>query len=112
MDQRAAQRELLLHAAGQLARWPIGKWRETGRGEQFGDARFALARGQAKEATKEVDILEDAERGIQIATQTLRHVGDARVAGAAVIDVFHIAAKGGDLAALDTAHPGNQCQQR
>ena len=60
MDQRAAQAELLLHAAGQLAGRPVGERRETGRGEQLCDPRLALARGLTEQAAEEVDVLEHA----------------------------------------------------
>ena len=41
VDQRAAQRQLLLHAARQLAGRPVGKRIEAGCGEQFGDTPCA-----------------------------------------------------------------------
>ena len=42
VDEGAAQRQLLLHSARQLAGGPVGKRVETGRGEQIRDALLAL----------------------------------------------------------------------
>ena len=42
MDQRAAEAELLLHAAGQLARRPVRETLEPGAVQQSGDAALAF----------------------------------------------------------------------
>ncbi len=80
MDQRAAQAELLLHAAGQLAGRPLGEAGEAGALEQCGDPALALGAVLAEQAAEEVDILEDRKRRIEVLAQALRHVGDARAA--------------------------------
>ena len=62
MDQRAAQRELLLHAARQLAGRPVGKRIEPGRDEQLVDTRAPLGLGLTEQAAEEIEILEHAQR--------------------------------------------------
>ncbi len=59
MDQRTAERELLLHAAGQLRGRSGLEGIETRRLEQFVDAAAALSRVLPEEPGVEVDILED-----------------------------------------------------
>ncbi len=112
VDQRAAQRQLLLHAARQLAGRPVGKGIETGRGEQLFDALFALGFGLAEQAAEEVEVLEHGQGRVQVAPEALRHVGDAGQARAAMLRVAHVAIQCEDLAFLDPAHAGNQREQR
>ena len=57
VDQRAAQAEFLLHAAGKLACRSILEWIERSGGEQFGDPRAALGGSLAEQPTEEVDVL-------------------------------------------------------
>ena len=78
VDQRAAQPELLPHAAGQLLCRPIGERREAGAVEQFGDAPLALVARLPEQAAEELDVLAHAEVGIEVLAEALRHVGDAR----------------------------------
>src|SRR5215470_9391864 len=58
-----------------------------------------------------VDVLKAAERRIKIATQTLRHVGDARDLRGAVRVVAHIAVKYCDTPLLDDPDARDQSQQ-
>ena len=78
VDQRAAQAELLPHAARELLRRAIGEWREPGAVKKLGNPPFALGARLPEQAAEEVDVLADAEVGIEILAQALRHIGDAR----------------------------------
>ena len=77
VHQRAAQADFLLHAARELAAGPISERVEPGRLQKLVDARAPLRRALAEQAAEEVDIVENAERRIEIAAEPLRHVGDA-----------------------------------
>jgi hypothetical protein len=92
VDERAAEAELLLHAAGQLAGWPMREGRQPRRLEERGDAALALGAAVAEQAPEEIDVLEHRQRRIQVLSQALRHVGDARERVAAVAPVGHVAA--------------------
>src|SRR5262249_62269716 len=59
----------------------------------------------------EVDVFGHAERGIEIAAQPLRHVGNAPVASPAMALIRHISVEDGNVAALDLAHPGDKGEQ-
>ena len=52
VDQRAAQAELLLHAAGELAGRAVGEGRQAGGLQQLGDAAFALGAAVAEQAAR------------------------------------------------------------
>ena len=93
MDQRAAQPELLPHAARQFLRRPVGERGQAGGIEQLGDAPVAFRPGLAEQAAEERDILAHAEIGVEVAAQTLRHVGDARAEPRAVSGTCHVAAE-------------------
>ena len=77
VDQRAAEAELLLHAAGELAGGPIVERIEARGGQKLVDPGAALRRRLTEQSAEEVDVLEHAERRIEIAAEALRHVGDA-----------------------------------
>ena len=81
VDQRAAQPELLPHAAGELPCRPIGERRQASAVEQLGDAPVALVARLAEQAAEELDVLADAEVGIEVLAEPLRHIGDARADG-------------------------------
>ena len=66
VDERAAETKLLFHAAGKFARRAIDEGVETGGPQQSCDAGTALGMPQAEEPAEEVQILEDAELGIEI----------------------------------------------
>ena len=61
MDQRAAQAELLPHAARQLFPRAVGKRRQAGAVEKLGDAPLPLAAGLPEQAAEELDVLAHAE---------------------------------------------------
>ena len=58
MDQRAAEAQLLLHAAGELADGSVPKRTEAGADEQVMDAPLALRLGVAEQSPEEVNVLE------------------------------------------------------
>ena len=72
VDERARQRQLLLHAARQLLRQPAAERRQAGQLEQ------AIARGgvvaQAVDLCEEGDVLVDAE--VAVKAESLRQVAD------------------------------------
>ena len=111
VDQRAAQTELLLHAAGELARGPAGKGRHAGRVQQFDDPPLALGRGLAEQLAEEIEVLRHAEGRIEVLAEALRHVGDAVVAGGSMRLHRHVAAQRLDVALLNLAHAGDQAEQ-
>ena len=61
MHERAAQTDLLFHAARELAGGTLRKGSKTRRIEQLLDARGALRGGKAEEPRHEVDVLLHAE---------------------------------------------------
>ena len=65
----------------------------------------------AEEAAEEVEILEHAQRRVEVAPEALRHVGDAGQAQAAMFAIPHVAAKREDFALLDPANAGNEREQ-
>ena len=77
VDERAAEAELLLHAAGELAGRTGLELVHGGGGQEFGNAGSALLRALPEQAAEEIDVLEHAQRRIEIAPEALRHVGDA-----------------------------------
>src|SRR5690606_20569744 len=93
VDQRAAQAQLLLHAARELAGRAIRERVEAGRGKQLADAALAFLAGMAEETSEEVDVLENRKRRIEVPAKALRHVGDARTDLAALARVTHVRAK-------------------
>jgi hypothetical protein len=88
-----------------LAARPLGERIEARRDQELVDARPPLGRALTEQATEKVDVVEDAERRIEIAAEALRHVGDPAVAGAAVGGIFHVAAEHVYGAVLDRANP-------
>jgi len=111
VDQRAAQPQLLLHAARQLAGRALGEGRQTGAVGQIGDALAALFGILAEQAAEEIQVLEHGEGRVEILAQPLGHVGDARADPAAMAFVGHVAIEHPDLALLDAARPGDQREQ-
>ncbi len=111
MDQRAAQAELLLHPARQLSCRPALEGVETRGLEQFVDPPPALRRALAEQAAMEIDILEDAQGRIEIAAETLRHIGDARTVHPAVGLVGHVAVEDDHTALLDHPYACDKGQQ-
>ena len=111
VHQRAAEADFLLHAARELAAWSIRKRVEPGGFQELVDALAPLGCALPEQATEEVDVVEDAERRIEIAAKPLRHVGDAAVARPAMALVRHVAVEHHDLAGLNLAHPGDEGEQ-
>src|SRR5215471_12851355 len=89
---------------------PAGR-SSTGGGQELGDAGSPLGEGLPEQPAEEIDILEHAERRIKIATQTLRHVGNATTDSSQVGSVGQILIEDDDLSALDRAHAGNKRKQ-
>ena len=108
VDQRAAQAQLLFHAARELGRRAVGKGRETGRLQQLGDPLVALVPALAEKPAEEVHILPHRERGIEIAPQPLRHIGDLRTNSGPVPSTAHIAAQHVKPPRLYLPCPGDQ----
>ena len=111
VDQGAAQAELLLHAAGQLAGRPVGEAAQPDTVQQLGDAALALGSAEAEQPGEEVGVLEDRQRRVEVLAQALRHVGDARAGRPAKARVRHVAAEHLDPPLLDAAGAGDQRQQ-
>ena len=111
VDERAAQPQLLLHAAGELSGRAVGEGGKARGLEQLADAALALGPGMAEEAAEELDVLEDRQRRVEVAAEALRHVGDGRAGLAAVAAVGHVAAEHEDLALLHGARARDQRQQ-
>ena len=111
VHQRAAETELLLHAAGKLAGRPVGKRREPGRREQPSAPLGESARIEAEKIGEEVDVLGDGKGRIEVAAEALRHKGDARADLASVPAVAHVAAEHRDRAGLDSLCAGDDAEQ-
>ena len=107
VDQRAAQPELLPHAARQFLRRTVGEWRKPGAVEQFGDALPPFGAGLSEQAAEKLDVFADAEIGIEVLAQALRHIGDARTDRGAMRGIGHVAVEHIDLAGLDLPRAGN-----
>src|SRR5262245_3882662 len=111
VHQRAAEADFLLHAARELAAWPAGKRIETCCRQELVDARSPLGSALPEQAAEEVDVVEHAESGIEIATKALRHVGDTAVTRSAMRGIRHASVEHRDVAGLDLAHPGDEAEQ-
>lgn len=112
MNERAAQAELLPHAAGKLPRLAIRERSQPGAVQKLGNPRFPLGTGLPEQPRKELDVLADAEVGIEVLSQALRHVGDARTNRAAMTGVRHVAVKHHCTAGLKLARAGNNREKR
>jgi hypothetical protein len=108
----AAQAQLLAHPARQFLRRPIGERRQAGAGQEIGQMGLAFRRRLAEQAPEEFDILADAEVGIEVLAQPLRHIGDPRADRPAVAPIGHVAAQHGDASLLDAPRAGDQAEQR
>ncbi len=75
MDQSAAESELLLHAARELARRPVREGIEPGGAQQPVHPPTPLGRVMAIEPGKEIEILRDAQFHVEVLAQPLRHIG-------------------------------------
>ena len=111
MDQRAAEAELLLHAAGQLAGRPVRKRAEPGGAQQSVDAALSLLPPVAEQTAEKIHVLHHREDRVEVLPQPLRHIGDPRAGQRPVSDVLHVAAEHLDLSALDRVRAGDERQQ-
>ena len=111
VDEGAAQRQLLLHAARELAGRAGEEFLQSGALGQVVDARPALGRVMAEKAAEELQILFHRQCGVEVLAQALRHVGNAGADGIAVLFAAHVAVKHLYLAALQGTRAGNQRQQ-
>ncbi len=111
VDQRTAEPELLLHAAGELARRPVRERRQARAPQEVGDAALALPSVVAEELAEEIDVLEDGERRIEVLAEPLRHVGDPRIRRLAMLLVGDVATEHRNTAVLDSARTGHQRQE-
>src|SRR5262249_47433489 len=75
------------------------------------DARSPLGPALPEQAAEEVDVVEHAERRIEIAAQPLRHIGDTAVTRSAMRGIRHVSVEDCDFAGLDLAHPGDEAEQ-
>ena len=71
-----------------------------------------LGRALAEQTAKEVDVVEHAERRIEIAAEALRHVGNAAVTRPPMALIGHVSVEHHHFAGLDLAHAGDQGEQR
>src|SRR6476646_7425116 len=111
VDQRTAQRNLLLHAAGELAGRPIGERIEARAAQEVIDTGLAFGGLLTEQSGNEVQVLEHAEGGVKIAAEALRHVRDARIAALAMLWIAQVTAERPHRSRLDLPHPGYQPKQ-
>ncbi len=111
MDQRAAQPELLLHSPRKLACRPIHKRRQAGGSGQRRDAPVPFAPVMTEQARKEREVFGDRQRRIEIASQSLRHIGDPRQHPASRGSIAHIDTQRFDAAGLDLTGAGDEREQ-
>ena len=69
------------------------------------------AASRPKQAAEELQVLRDAEVGIEVAAQPLRHVGDARLERRPPAPVGKVGAEHADGALLDLLGGGDQAEQ-
>ena len=79
---------------------------------RLGDPRRALGAAVTEQSAEEVDVFPDAEVGIEVLSQALRHKGDARADRAAMARIGHVAAQNFHPAVLDALGAGDEAQQR
>ena len=84
----------------------------NGAGEQFGNARLSLAAGVPEQTAEKFDVFADAEVGIEVPAQALRHIGDAGADRGAMRGIRHVAAEHTNFSRLDLPDAGNDTQQR
>src|SRR5665647_1830586 len=108
MDQCAAERELLLHAARQLPSGAIRKRLESRGAQQLVDTPAPLLLRLPVEPPEEIDVLVDRQSWVEIAAETLWHVGDAGADVAAVPGTSHVAAEYHHPTGLNLAYARDQ----
>jgi len=89
----------------------VGKGGKAGCVQETLDARAAFAALKTEEAGVEIDVFVNAEGRVEVAPQSLRHVGDAVREGKTVARAGHVAVENAHLPALDAAHAGDDAEQ-
>src|SRR5262249_29390942 len=112
VNQRAAEAQLLLHAAGKLAGGTLLECIKACGFEQLVDSLVSLTFRLAEQPSMKIDVLEYAQRRIEVSSEALRHIGDTRNLRCAVVAIGHIAAQDEDTALLDDANARYEPQQR
>jgi hypothetical protein len=111
VDQRAAQAEFLPHAAGQFLGRAVGERRQAGAAQKFGDTPVPLGLRLSEQTAEEFDVFADAQIGIEILAEPLRHEGDMRTDRVAMARIRHITAEHDDAAGLHAASAGQHAEQ-
>ena len=111
MDQGAAEAELLLHAARELARGPVRERRKARGRQQPPDPRLALLRSVPEQPAEEFQILPHRKLGVEVPPEALRHVGDSGLHAAAMARVAHVAAERLDPPCLDAPRAGEEAEE-
>src|SRR5271166_992777 len=103
MDQRAAQPELLTHAAGQFFGWAVDKGCKSGGVEQVANPPLPLGRRFSKQTTEKFDVFANAEIGIEVLAQTLGHIGDTPANRGTMPGIGHVAVEDANFTRVNTA---------
>ena len=111
MDQRAAETDLLFHAARELSGRTIRERCKPRPLQQVADAALPFFLVLAEQAPEEIDVLKHRQCGIEVLAETLRHVGNLRAGAVAVPHVGNVAAEHFDPAALNRAGSGDEAKQ-
>ena len=111
MDQRAAQAELLFHAAGKLRGRPLEKRLEARCFRQQRDPLPTLPPCEAEQLPEERQVLRNAQFAVEVLAETLRHVGDPRADPATLVANAEVAAEDSEFAGLELPRAGQQGQQ-
>ena len=111
VDQRAAQAELLLHPAGQLACRAREKSSQAGASGQIINAPAAFGGGMPEEPREKLQVLLDRQCGVEVLAQALRHVGDPGANFFPVPRARHVAAQCMHRALLQCPGSGQQRKQ-
>ena len=111
MDQRAAEADLLFHAAGKFSGRAVRERSKSRSLQQVGDTTLPFFPVLAEQAPEEIDVFEYRKRGVKVLAKALRHVGDPRAGAVAVPRVGNVAAKHFDPAALNRTGAGDEAKQ-
>src|SRR5690606_3225420 len=111
MDESAAQSELLLHAARELACRSAQEWIQSRGAREKIDTSPTLGSVVSEQASEELQVLLHRKSRIEIASQALRHVGDVGADELALARIRHVGAEHDHLAPLHGAHACYERQQ-
>ncbi len=111
VDQRAAEADLLFHAAGKFSGRAVRERSKSRSLQQVGDTTLPFFPVLAEQAPEEIDVFEYRKRGVKVLAKALRHVGDPRAGAVAVPRVGNVAAKHFDPAALNRTGAGDEAKQ-